>query len=450
MLPLRSCLLAIALVLAASQAGASWFETGFVEIVANLAAAEAEDIEPGDVIDSVQIGSATESGELTVVSEGDVNTRQSLGFWQVFNGQGNIQSTFGSGGAFRAETGNFPTPTDAEIDVLNSDIAGNFLAGERGTVRLTASAIEYLTVADGGGAYLSMGARAGILTTRTGAYVQIDESSIVGFLLQSCRLMETTIVVRDSLFSCANVDLSRATDMDVFPNLTPFSEFRVEEALRMDGATLDVSGGVAFTGGKIELSPTTTQPTALRVAGTEWVNEGTFEFTRFGDGPAELLIGGGSQFLQKGTMKVRSQAGANGLVVTGAGTELDAESDLLVGQTVVGVQTPTVPGTLTVGSGGVVIVRGTLVIGPMAVLNLDEGGTIYASATEIHGTVNENGGVLIVPEAEGALAGLSAAVAVALLRLTPRSRRSPRCDPAASRRLRARDRAAHTRPARSS
>jgi hypothetical protein len=115
-------------------------------------------------------------------------------------------------------------------------------------------------------------------------------------------------------------------------------------------------------------------------------------------------------------MIVRSQAGANGLVVTGAGTELDAESDLLVGQTVVGVQTPTVPGTLRVGSGGVVIVRGTLVIGASAVLDLDPGGTVYAAATEIHGTVNENGGALIVPEAEGALGAVSAGIVLALLR----------------------------------
>jgi hypothetical protein len=203
--------------------------------------------------------------------------------------------------------------------------------------------------------------------------------------------------------------------MDVFPTLGPYSEFRVAQALRIDGATLDVGGGAAETG-RIELSPTTTQLTGLRVAATSWVNEGTFQFTRFADGPAELLIGGGSRFLQKDTMTVRSQAAANGLVVTDAGTELEVEADLLVGQTVVGVQTPTVPGTMTVGSGAVVIVHGTLVIGPLAELNLEAGGTVYASATEIHGTVNENGGELIVPEPASALMGASAAVVLAFLR----------------------------------
>lgn len=418
MLPLRLLLLVIASLLASSPARASWLESGFVDIVSNLSPAEAEDIQPGDVIDSVQVGSDLESGEVTVVSEGDVTTRQSLGLWRVENGQGNIQSTFGTGGPFIAATGNFPVLRDGVIDVLNSDVVGNFTAGERGTVRLTAALIDDLTVAEGGSAYLAMGSRAEILTTRTGAYVQIDESSIVGRFSQFCRLMETTILVRDSLFACANVDLSRATDMDVYPSLSPFSELRVEQALRMDGATLDVDTGIASTG-KIELSPTTTQPTALRVAGTSWVNTGTVEFTRFADGPAEWVISGGSRFLSQGTVKVRSQAGASGLVVSGAGTELEVESDLLVGQTVLGVPQPTVPGTMTVGDGADVIVRGTLVIGPLAVLNLNAGGTIYAGATEIHGTVNENGGTLVLPE-PGAALGAVAATSV----LAWRSRRA--------------------------
>jgi len=90
---LRLVFLTFPSILAASPAGASWFETGFVGIVANLSPAEAEDIDPGDVIDSVQIGSAGESGEVTVVGKGDVTTRQSLGSWRVSNGQGNIQSS---------------------------------------------------------------------------------------------------------------------------------------------------------------------------------------------------------------------------------------------------------------------------------------------------------------------------------------------------------------------
>jgi hypothetical protein len=419
---LRLGSLLLASIFAATPASADWFESGFVNIVANLLPVEAEDIDPGDVVDSVQVGSPTDSGELTVVGEGDVDTRQSLGQWTVRNGQGNIQSTFGSGGPFRAEGGDVPEPEDGVIDVLNSDVEGNFIAGERGTVRLTGSAIKQLTVADGGSAYVSLGSTVEILETRTDAYVQIDESSVVGFFLQTCYLDEATILVRDSRFACANLVVTDA-DMDVLPVNTAFSELEVEQGLSVSNATLDVGGGTAETGW-IDMGSSTPQLTGLRVAGTSWVNHGTFELSGFANGPGELLIGGGSDFLQKGKMIVRSPAGANGLVVTGAGTELDAESDLLVGQTVVGVQTPTVPGTLSVGSGGVVIVRGTLVIGASAVLNLDAGGTVYAAATEIHGTVNENGGALIVPEAGSVFAGASASASLAAIARRRRSGRA--------------------------
>jgi len=152
LMQLRLAVLPLASILAAPPAGADWFESGFVNIIANLSFVEAEDIDPGDVVETVQVGSPTESGELTVVGEGDVDTRQSLGQWTVRNGQGNIQSTFGSGGSFRAEGGDVPEPEDGVIDVLNSDVEGNFIAGERGTVRVTGSSIDYLTVADGGSA----------------------------------------------------------------------------------------------------------------------------------------------------------------------------------------------------------------------------------------------------------------------------------------------------------
>ncbi len=143
---------------------------GLRGVVANLSPGEAEDIDPGDV-----------------------TTRQSLGSWRVSNGQGNVQSTFGEG-SFTATTGNHPSPTEGVLDILDSDIVGNFSAGEGGTLRLTASLIDNISVSDEGSAYLSMGSRAKILTTRSGAYLQIDESSVTGLLLRSCRLMETTIL----------------------------------------------------------------------------------------------------------------------------------------------------------------------------------------------------------------------------------------------------------------
>jgi hypothetical protein len=407
MLLLRSILLLVTL-LAAQPAVANWFESGFVNIVANLSPAEAEDIDPGDVIDSVVIGSEAESGELTVVSEGDVTTRQSLGQWTVRNGQGNIQSTFGTGGPLTVATGNYLNPTSPELEVLNSDIVGNCGVGREGTLRLIASVIDDLQVGEAGSAYLSMGSRAEIVSsesgTGTGKYLQLDASSIVGRALQYCRLFDVTLLARDSLFACAYVDLSNGTDAQFRPEQTPYSEIRIQQALRITASDIDVQGGIASTG-RLELTGSLLEPTSLAIAATRWVNEGDLTVGRSDLGPAELVLSGGTRFLQRGTATIAT-AGSDGLAVSGAGTELEIEEDLIVGPF-------SLPGTLTVGSGAEVIVHGTFTLGPQAVLNLNAGGTIYAAAAEIEGTVNENGGTLVVPEPGAAASGMVVLVVLA-------------------------------------
>jgi hypothetical protein len=71
-------------------------------------------------------------------------------------------------------------------------------------------------------------------------------------------------------------------------------------------------------------------------------------------------------------------------------------------------------GTLAIEDGGVVDVDGTLFIRPLATLNLD-GGTLRVSHLVNEGTLNENGGMLIVPEAAGAAPARAAAAALAAL-----------------------------------
>jgi T5SS/PEP-CTERM-associated repeat protein len=77
-----------------------------------------------------------------------------------------------------------------------------------------------------------------------------------------------------------------------------------------------------------------------------------------------------------------------------------------------------VAGTLAVANGGEVDVEGELTIEPTGVVNLDPGGTVRADQLDNLGTVNANGGTLIVggtivvPEPGG---GLAACVAVAAI-----------------------------------
>ena len=93
-----------------------------------------------------------------------------------------------------------------------------------------------------------------------------------------------------------------------------------------------------------------------------------------------------------------------------------------------------VAGTLAVANGGQVEVDGELTIEPTGVVNLDPGGTVRAGQLDNLGTVNANGGTLIVggtivvPEPGG---GLAACVAVAAIAAHARrvSRRGRSRDP---------------------
>lgn len=80
-------------------------------------------------------------------------------------------------------------------------------------------------------------------------------------------------------------------------------------------------------------------------------------------------------------------------------------------------------GTLRVADGGIAVVRGELLLCAGATLDLQPGGTVRAaSLNHLGGTILENGGALIVPEAESVLACGIALAAVAALRFAAQRR----------------------------
>jgi hypothetical protein len=404
----------------AAPARATWTESGWVTIRTGngglLEFVEADAIEPDDIVAFVTIGSnftPPEEGAVTFVGDGGTE-RQAIGAWSVRFGTGDVQSAYAEG-SFDVGGGSDASSTTGDLEILNSDIVGG-ISVSKGALRVrAASKVGSIRVLPLGNAYIAEGSRTQVIETSEDSYLSVEASTVEQLALQRCDLRGTALIV-DSSFNCGSLDMSSGADTTMYPFLSSLSEFRIENALRIADASFDVSGSVASTG-SIELGDDAPNATSLEIAATNWTNAGGLTFTRF-DGPVELVISGGSQFLQGGTMRIRNQA-SDGLVVTGAGTELEVDDDVFVGQWVLATQQP-YPGTLTVADGAVVIVHGTLVIGEGAFLNLEPGGTIYAAAAELNGTINENGGTLVVPEPASAVAG--AGVLSALTALVRRSR----------------------------
>jgi hypothetical protein len=417
----RSWIALVVLALAA-PARADWHESGEVQITIatpGIVHVEAEEVEPGADVVAVLVGDEPDPGELTVLAEGNITERQDLGSWNVNLGQGNIHSTWGEG-FFRVGSGINAGDTEGVLEILGSDVVGGVRV-EKGTLRVIAgSKVDSLHIFPLGNAYVSMGSRTKTITAREGSYLSIDASIVEQLAVQTCELRGTALIV-DSSFSCGNLETNSGADTDVYPSLTPFSAFHIEQNLRMIGAILDVESTDASTG-SIDLFGVPDHETSLDIAATRWTNAGDIFFGDLNDGgQVELLIHGGSDFVQEGTITLYHGTLGDGLVVTGGGTTLEVGEDVLVGSSP---PTAQVAGTMTVGAGAVVTVHGTLRLGPSGVLNLEEGGTIYANAAELLGTVVENGGELVVPEADAIASAGAALGSLAARAMRGRARRS--------------------------
>jgi len=119
----------------------------------------------------------------------------------------------------------------------------------------------------------------------------------------------------------------------------------------------------------------------------------------------ELLVTGTFSHFQGATVTVF------GDLAVEAGASITSQTASLTSTGHVSVVDPTstwnlprfnVTGVLDVGGGGRVVIGTLLSVEPGGVVNLNPGGTIYTAAVEnLGGTINENGGTLIVPEPHG-------------------------------------------------
>jgi hypothetical protein len=409
---LRSLMLASAFYLLATPARADWTESGDVLISVSVngvpTAIEAEDIGPDDVVIGVRIGTAGSSaaeGEATVSGETG-SERRSLGLWEVRNGTGNVQSTFGAGG-FIVGSGTSETSLDGVLEFLNSDVTGG-IDVRHGTLRVRAgSRVGGIEVFPFGTAYISEFSHTGFLTAQAGSFVQITDSFVDGSGL-NCR-WRGTVRADDSHITCGmlQVELGGVAEIGL---------------LSLGPSSLDVTGQITV-GADLSLRNTDVTtgsllvPSTVDMNGGTWTNLGALDVIPGNPGPTVLRIGSGANFHQEGLARVAGiDSAVEHLVVTGDGTLLEADQDLHLGEYFFLGNPVSYPGTLTVADGATIIVHGTFQIGSQAIVNLEPGGTIQAAAVnDLGGTINENGGELIVPEPGSTAAGVALLASLATL-----------------------------------
>ena len=424
MLPLPSlCRASLVLCLAtalsiAASAEANWLGTPVYQISLLVDGSVihpidgVNEIEPGDVVYAVTIGDPHPppptdplSGEVTVVGEGSAIERAQLGNWYVDYGTGNVQSTYGIG-AFRVGSGTSASSSAGVLHILSSDVEGGGIKVYKGTLTVDAGArVQFVEVYPEASAYVTLGSRVAGLQTQAGAYAMVQDSivsSIGGFSQRG------TVIVEDSIVHSGFAQVVFGGDVEFHPLLAQVSRLEVDNQLDVNTASLRVISTVVETG-SIFVS---NDGAELDVASSEWENADSLRISSGAVGTTVMRISGGSRFHNGGTVRVSGVGDAAHLLVAGSGTEFEVEGDLRIGEYPIGNNTYPYFGNATVADGATVIVHGELAIRPDGVLNLEPGGTVYAASLANEGTIHQNGGTLVVPEAGLLESTLTASLAI--------------------------------------
>lgn len=374
----------------------------------------AAEVQPDDVMYRLYVGDGPTAGSLSVVGEGDFASRKTLGGWNINNGTANVEGVVGTNAGFNVGSSGAPGATAGVLNILGSDIDLGGVDVYQGTLNVYAgSKIQNVEVFDEAFAYVTLFSQIGNLTTHAGAYAMIQQSIASSDL--HCDQVGT-VLVQDGTLRCGRATIENGGVVEIEPLLAN-SVFDVTNALTVRDGSLSVSGTIATTG-SIVMGGSTTH---LGVAGSNWANAGALDFQPSAVvGPVEMTVGADTQFHNGGLVRVSGHPSYQQLTVTGAGAELEIDGDLRIGEYVSQNQAKTFSGNVTVADGATVIVHGTLVLKPLAVLNLEPGGTVYAEDVDDAGTIHENGGELILPEPADAAA---TAVATAALGALARRRR---------------------------
>lgn len=408
----RSFHAAAAVLFFATPASAFWNSSGDVSIsilTPTIVFVDASEVQPGDVMHEIFVGGTGGPGEVTVVAEGSGLARKTLGAWNINDGNANVDSVFGTDAVFRVGSGTSAGATSGVLNFVNSDIALSSTLVYRGTANVGGgSKISNVEVFDESSLYVGLFSQIGNLTTRAGSLAVIREgSAAIG--ASSCS-QAGDVLVEDSLFRCQSSSIELGGNVEVRIFSAAHSTFEITNKLRLSDGSLAVSNTIATTG-LLEMGGANTD---LDIVHSTWTNAGGLEFKPSAVvGPVAIDVSAGSRYHDLGTARVAGQPAYQHLTVTGAGTEFEVDGDLRIGEYVNFQGNPTAfSGNVTIADGATVVVHGALAIRPLGVLNLEPGGTIYVGSLSNAGTINENGGTLVVPEPGAIAAALAAVIAL--------------------------------------
>ncbi len=411
-LSLRS-LLVCALLLFARTATAAWSESGNVQIIivgsGGNEAVEAADIEVQDEIVQVSVDGG---GEFTVGAEGNGNDRKVLGNIYIYHGTGNINSVIGTIGAdvaigFSAA----PTSTAGRLNIFNSDLEdSSAFAVYQGTLSVIASSIGLVEVFEDADLYTSLGSRLAGLRTKADSYTSLEESRLLSNY--ECQLWGT-VFIKDSVVRCRKISVANPggspSNVDLQASLGSAFPLETTAEFEVSGGTVDIDRAVATTG-KLIVGPYNAY---VGIAASQWTNAGGTTVQRGGDlDRGQLVIGAGTDFHELADVRVAGAPAWQHLTVYGAGSELEIDGDLRIGEVKLTIGDPLdSSGNVTVSNGATVIVHGELLVRSQGVLTIESGATVYAASVAGAGTITENGGTLVVPEPTATLGGVAALAA---------------------------------------
>lgn len=398
----------------APAASATWTASGnySIEILTpGIEFVTAPEVQEADVMYRIFIGSTSSggvTGEVTVSNEGDATERKTLGLWRVIYGTGNVDGVVGTEATFQVGNSAAAGQLPGVLNIIASDITLSSASVYQGTMNVQAgSDIGSVGVFDEASLNVTLGSQIKNLTTHEGGYARVEDSAVVG---DSFCSQAGIVLVQDGAFACQSLDVELGGDMQVETLNQPYSTLDIANRVRVNLGSLDVASAIA-TSGSILVNGVDSH---LHITATDWTNAGGLDIAGNSPaGPAEVTVSGGSRYHGLGIARVAGNASWVHLTVTGAGTEFETEGAMRIGETLISGNTYNTAGTVTVEDGATVIVRGALVIKPLGVLNLEPGATVYADSVDNGGTINENGGTLVLPEPGAMLSGVAALAALA-------------------------------------